>query len=346
MVRRVSADTMKSVLVTGVGTTAVVDVPVPEVGPTDVLLRMRASGICGSDTFYISIGGIPPRQGATPLGHEPAGEVAVVGSEVVGLSVGDHVVVNPIASRKGMIGSGGPGGALSEFLLIPDAVLGTSLAIVPDHIPFDVAALNEPMAVARHAVNRTEPKPDDKVVVFGAGPIGLGAAISYKRSGASHVVVVDVIPSRLEKALAIGADAVINSARGDVIERLTELHGPGATAMGAPRAGTDIYLDAAGVGVVVETALKAAKHRATVGIVAVHKKPFEINFGDILASEITIVMSMGYPTEIFEVTRDIVAEWEKYALIISDEFDFADVHQALTLASTPGAADKVVVTFS
>jgi threonine dehydrogenase-like Zn-dependent dehydrogenase len=337
---------MKSVLVTGVGTTAVVDVPTPVIGPTDVLVRIRACGICGSDVFYISIGGIPPRQGETPLGHEPAGEVVEIGADVTGLSIGDHVVINPIASRKGMIGSGGPGGALSEFLLIPDAVVGTSLAVVPDHIPFAVAALNEPMAVARHAVNRTEPKPGVKVVIFGAGPIGLGAAISYKRSGASHVVVVDVIPSRLEKALAIGADAVINSASEDVLERLTELHGPGATAMGAPRAGTDIYLDAAGVGVVVETALKAAKHRATVGIVAVHKKPFEINFGDILASEITIVMSMGYPTEIFEVTTDIVAEWQKYALIISDEFDFADVQQALTLASTPGAADKVVVTFS
>jgi threonine dehydrogenase-like Zn-dependent dehydrogenase len=345
MVRRVSAATMKSVLVTGVGTTAVVDVPVPEVGPTDVLLRMRASGICGSDTFYISIGGIPPRQNATPLGHEPAGEVAVVGSEVVGLSVGDHVVVNPIASRKGMIGSGGPGGSLSEFLLIPDAVLGTSLAIVPDHIPFDVAALNEPMAVARHAVNRTEPKPGDTVVIFGAGPIGLGAAIAYKRSGAGHVVVVDVIASRLEKALAVGADAVVDSSTEDVVARLTELHGAGTTAMGAPRAGTDIYLDAAGVGVVVDTALKAAKHRATLGIVAVHKRPVEIDLGAILASEVTIAMSMGYPTEIFEVTKDIVAEWEKFAVIISDRFDFADVQDALALAGTPGAADKVVVTF-
>ena len=343
MVGRMS--TMKSVLVTGVGTTAVVDVPTPTVGPADVLVRMRACGICGSDGFYISIGGIPPRQGETPLGHEPAGEVAEVGADVVGVSVGDHVVINPIASRKAMIGSGGPGGALSEFLLIPDAEVGVSLAIVPDHIPFAVAALNEPMAVARHAVNRTKPRPGDKVVVFGAGPIGLGAAISYKRSGVAHVVVVDVIASRLEKALAIGADAVINSAEENVVERLTELHGSGATAMGAPRAGSDIYLDAAGVGAVLDTALVAAKHEATVGVVAVHKKPYELDLGAILASEVTLVMSMGYPTEIFEVTKDIIAEWEKYALIISHRFDFADVQEALTVATTPGAADKVVVTF-
>ena len=245
-----------------------------------------------------------------------------------------------------MIGSGGPGGALSEFLLVPDAVLGTSLAIIPDHIPFDVAALNEPMAVARHAVNRTNPKPGDKVVIFGAGPIGLGAAIGYKRSGVGHVVVVDVIPSRLEKALAVGADAVINSAEEDVIARLTELHGAGATAMGAPRAGTDIYLDAAGAPIVIETALKAAKHNATLGIVAVHKKPVSVDFGAILAAEVNIVTSMGYPTEIFEVTPEIAEHWEKFAVIVSDRFDFADVEQALITARTPGAADKVVVTFA
>jgi 2-desacetyl-2-hydroxyethyl bacteriochlorophyllide A dehydrogenase len=336
---------MKAVLVTGPGTTDVVEVPTPTAGPTDVLVKIRACGICGSDTFYIAIGGIPPRAGATPIGHEPAGEVIAVGDQVEGVSVGDHVVVNPIASRTQMIGSGGEYGALADYLLVGDAVVGTSLAIVPKHVPFAVAALNEPMAVARHAVNRTNPKPGDKVVIFGAGPIGLGAAISYKLAGAASVVVVDILPTRLEKALLIGADAVINSAEEDVIERITAIHGPGATAMGSPRAGTDIYLDAAGAGVVVETALKAAKHNATLGIVAVHKKPVSVDFGAVLASEVNIVLSMGYPTEIFEVTADLVANWERYALIISDEFAFADVQEALTLAGTPGGADKVVVTF-
>ena len=336
---------MKSVLVTGPGTTEVVDVPTPSPGPRDVLVKVRACGICGSDGFYITIGGIPPRQGATPLGHEPAGEVVEVGAEVAGLKPGDHVVVNPIASRTALIGSGGPQGALSEYLLIEDAVLGTHLAIIPDHVPFPVAALNEPMAVARHAVNRTGPKPGDQVVVFGAGPIGLGATIGYKLSGAASVVVVDIIPSRLEKALAVGADAVINSAEEDVLARLTELHGAGATAMGKPRAGTDIYLDAAGVPVVLETALAAAKQGATVGVVAVHKKPVPVDFGAILDAEVTIVTAMGYPDEIFQVTQEIADNWEKFAVIVSDRFDFADVHQALTTASTPGAADKVVVTF-
>ncbi|TFV98264.1 zinc-dependent alcohol dehydrogenase [Leifsonia flava] len=336
---------MKSVLVTGPGGVAVVDVPTPTVGPTDVLVRMRACGVCGSDSFYIARGGIPPREGATPIGHEPAGEVVEVGSEVSGLTVGDHVVINPIASRSALIGSGGPQGALSEYLLVEDAELGRSLAIIPAQVPWEVAALNEPMAVARHAVNRTAPKAGDKVVVFGAGPIGLGAAIGYKLSGAASVVVVDVIPSRLEKALAVGADAVINSAEEDVYARLVEIQGAGATAMGAPRAGTDIYLDAAGVPAVIDTALKAAKQGATLGVVGVHKHPVPIDFQAILASEVTIVTSMGYPTEIFEVTSEIADHWEKFAVIVSHTFPFSEVEQALTTASIPGAADKVVVTF-
>lgn len=337
---------MKSVLVTGPGTTAVVHVDTPTAGTADVLVRVRACGICGSDTFYIARGGIPPREGATPIGHEPAGEVVEVGADVEGISIGDHVVINPIASRTALIGSGGPQGALSEFLLIEGAVLGTHLALISKDVPFEVAALNEPMAVARHAVNRTSPKQGDKVVVFGAGPIGLGAAIGYKLSGASSVVVVDIQPARLEKALAVGADAVINSAQEDVIARLTELHGAGATAMGHPRVGTDIFLDAAGAPAVIDTALAAAKHRATLGVVAVHKHPVPIDFQAVLASEVTIVTSMGYPTEIFEVTPEIAENWEKFAVIVSDTLPFDRVEEALTLAGTPGAADKVVVTFN
>src|SRR5437764_6137147 len=316
---------MKTVIVTRPGTTDVVEVPTPSAGPTDVLVRMRACGICGSDSFYITIGGIPPRQDATPLGHEPAGEVVEAGNRVEGIRPGDHVVINPMAHRDGIIGNGGPTGALSEFLLIPDAKVGHSLAVIPPEVPLEVAALNEPMAVARHAVNRTGVKPGDSVVVFGAGPIGLGATIGYKLSGARSVVVADVIPSRLEKALAVGADAVINSAEEDVIVRLTELHGTAATALGAPRPGTDIYLDAAGVPVVIDTALAAAKQGATLGVLALHKKPVSVDFGAILGAEVTIVTAMGYPTEIFQVTREITANCERFSLIISHRFPFADV---------------------
>ena len=274
-----------------------------------------------------------------------AGEVVEVGSEVTGIAVGDHVVVNPMAAPGGIIGNGGPTGALADYLLIENAVRGTSLEVVPGHIPFEVAALNEPMAVARHSVNQCLPKPSDKVVVFGAGPIGLGATIGFKSVGVSHVVVVDLIPSRLEKAIAVGADAVINSAEQYVTARLIELHGAGDS-MFPGKAGTDIFLDAAGAPEVIDTALAAAARGARLGIVAVHKKPVPVDLINVMSNEITIVGSMGYPDEIFQVTGDLIANWEKYAVIVSHTIPFDDVQEALKTASTPGAADKVVVTFN
>jgi 2-desacetyl-2-hydroxyethyl bacteriochlorophyllide A dehydrogenase len=325
--------------------TRVVDAPMPTVGPTDALVKIRACGICGTDSFFISLGGIPGHDGGMPLGHEPAGEVVEVGGGVTGIAVGDHVVINPMAAPGGIIGNGGTSGALSEYLLIENAVRGASLEVVPDHIPFEVAALNEPMAVARHGVNRCQPTPSDKVVVFGAGPIGLGATIAFKSIGVSHVVVADLIPARLDKALAVGADAVINSAEEDVANRLLELHGAGES-MFPGKVGTDVYFDAAGAPAVINTALAAAKPGARLGVVAVHKQPVEVDFVNIMSNEITIVGSMGYPDEIFEVTKDLVANWEKYAVIVSHTIPFDDVDEALRTASTPGAADKVVVTFN
>jgi 2-desacetyl-2-hydroxyethyl bacteriochlorophyllide A dehydrogenase len=335
---------MKLSMVTGPGRTEVVEVDRPQPGAKDVLVRIRACGICGSDAFYITIGGIPPRQGHTPLGHEPAGEVVEVGAEVADIAVGDHVVINPMAAPSGIIGNGGATGALADYLLIENAQRGVSLEVIPDHIPFEVAALNEPMAVARHGANRCRPKPGDKVVVFGAGPVGLGAVLAFKSLGASHVVVVDLISARLDKALQVGADAVINSADEDVVSRLIELHGEGE-ALFPGKAGTDIYLDAAGAKPVIDIALTAAQKGATLGIVGVHKEPVPVEFGNVMTNEITIVGSMGYPDEIFEVTKDLIANWEKYALLISHRVPFGDVDEALRLAATPGAADKVVVTF-
>ena len=329
---------MKVSVVTAPGETQVVDAPKPTVGPADVLVRIRACGICGTDALFISMGGMP-------IGHEPAGEVVEVGADVIDITVGDHVVINPMAKPGEIIGNGAAAGALSEYLLIENAVRGMSLEVVPEHIPFEVAALNEPMAVARHGVNQCQPKPGDKVVIFGAGPIGLGATIAFKSLRVSHVVVADLLPSRLEKALKVGADAVINSGEEDVAKRLLELHGEGASMWGG-KAGTDIYFDAAGVPAVIETALAAAKTGARLGVVAVHKQPVPVDFLNLMSNEITIVGSMGYPAEIFEVTEDLIANWEKYAVIISHTIPFHDVNNALKTATTPGAADKVVVTFN
>lgn len=338
---------MKSLHIIGPGKTAIVDVSKPTAGPGDVLVKVKACGICGSDHMYTRYGGIPPREGATPLGHEPAGEVVEVGENVSGVAVGDHVVINVMATVDGLLGSGGAQGGFTEFIILEQAEEGVQFRVIPSDIPWAVAALNEPMAVARHAANRTNSRPGDKIVIFGAGPIGLGALLAFKARGAGHVVVVDIVPNRLDKALLMGADAVVNSSEANVIDGLIELHGaaPQSPGQRETKPATNVYLDAAGVPPVIHTATAAARQGATLGIVAVHKKPVEVDFGSLITTELNIVLSMGYPTEIFEVTDDIIKNWRKYALIISDQIPFARVQDALELAATPGAAEKVVVTF-
>ncbi|MFD5631875.1 zinc-binding dehydrogenase [Streptomyces sp. NPDC127072] len=342
--------TMKSVRTGAVGTVDIVDTERPVPGPKDALVRIRACGICGTDTFFLHLGGTPVGSPdgsmiSLPLGHEPAGEIVEVGAEVTGLKAGNRVVVNPQGVPSGIIGCGGEHGAMSEYLLIEDAEIGKNLAVFPDGIPFDVASLNEPMAVARHAVNRSEAKSTDTVIVFGAGPIGLGATIWLKLRGVQHVVVADVIPERLETALAIGADAVINSTTEDVTARLTELHGQAANALGQHRPGTDIYIDAAGVAAVFNTTIASAKWGAKLVMVAVQKKGADIDLGGMLRSELTLIASQGYPTEIFEVTPEIVEHHERFAKLISHRIPFSEAKHAFELALTPGAAEKVVVTF-
>lgn len=255
-------------------------------------------------------------------------------------------MIDPTYFADGNLGNGGAQGALSPYVVVRDFKPGVQLRVIPPEIPWYAAALNEPMAVAHHAVNRSGAKTGDKVVVFGAGPIGLGATISLKAKGVARVVVVDLIPARLDKALEVGADAVINSATDDVAIRLVELHGAASNLAGLPgKAGTDVFLDAAGVPSVVQTALQLMKGHAVLTIVAVHKRAVEVNFGDVLMSEADIRLSMGYPTEIFEVTDAIIADWTKYATIVSDQLPFDRALEALELAKTPGAADKVVVVF-
>ena len=147
--------------------------------------------------------------------------------------------------------------------------------------------------------------------MFGAGPIGLGAYWRSSRWASNHVVVADLIAGTAGQGAQIGADAVINSADEDVLEAGSSSCTARARRCFPAEAGTDIYLDAAGAPAVIDTALAAAKTGARLGVVAVHKQPVPVELVNVMSNEITIVGSMGYPDEIFEVTKDLVANWEK-----------------------------------
>jgi (R,R)-butanediol dehydrogenase / meso-butanediol dehydrogenase / diacetyl reductase len=319
-------------------------VAAPNPGVQDVVVQVKACGICGSDLSYIKIGGIHRRPGGvTPIGHEAAGEVISVGSDVKGVTVGQRVVINPMMTSS-YVGSGGPEGAFTEELLIRDACVGESLLLIPDDLPYDVAALTEPLAVALHGVNRSEAKPGDKVAVFGCGPIGLSMVLWLIDRGVTDVVALDVSAERLERAKALGARAVINPAKEDVRARLSELHGS-ARVFSRESVGTDAYIDAAGAPNILSDVVKMAKFHSRMVITAAYMKPVLLDLGAMLTTEMTITTAVGYPTEMAEVIAALPRLRDKARTLISHRFPFEQVIEAIGIAGTPASA-KVMVDFA
>jgi (R,R)-butanediol dehydrogenase/meso-butanediol dehydrogenase/diacetyl reductase len=315
----------------------------PRPGNSDVVVKVKACGVCGSDLTYIKIGGIHRKPGGvTPIGHEAAGEVITVGSNVKGVSVGQRVIINPMMTPS-YIGSGGPEGAFTEELLVRDARLGDSLLPMPDGLPFEVAALTEPLAVALHGVNRAQAKAGDKIVVFGCGPIGLGMVLWLVDRGVTDVVALDLSPERLERATALGARAVINPVKEDVRSRLLELHGS-ARVFSREVVGTDAYIDAAGAPNILSDVISMAKYQSRLVVTAAYMKPVQIDLGAMLTTEMTITTAVGYPDEMPDVIAALPRLRDKARSLISHRFPFERVIDALGVAGTPGSA-KVMIQF-
>jgi (R,R)-butanediol dehydrogenase/meso-butanediol dehydrogenase/diacetyl reductase len=315
----------------------------PQPGSSDVVVKVKACGVCGSDLSYIKIGGIHRKEGGvTPIGHEAAGEVIAVGANVQGVSVGQRVVINPMQTSS-YIGSGGPEGAFTEELLVRDARLGDSLLPIPDDLPYEIAAMTEPLAVALHGVNRMQVKAGDKAAVFGCGPIGLGMVLWLVDRGVTDVVALDISPERLERAKALGARAVINPAKEDVAARLRQLHGS-ARIFSRECVGTDAYIDAAGAPSIVSDVIGMAKYQSRLVITAAYMKPVQVDLGAMLTTEMTITTAVGYPDEMPEVIAALPRLREKIRSLISHRFPFAKVIDALGVAGTPQSA-KVMIDF-
>lgn len=312
----------------------------PEHGPQDVVVKMKAVGICGSDLSYIKNGGIPLPGTKTPLGHEGAGEVMAVGNAVTGISVGQAVIVNPMNTPSN-IGSGGPEGAFTEELLVREARLGDSILPIPDGISYEIAAMCEPLAVAMHGVNRAEAKAGTKLVIFGCGPIGLGMVLWAVDRGCD-VIALDLAEERLERARALGA-RTINPGTEDAKARIKALHGT-EFCFGREKAATDAYIDAAGAPSILADVVALAKSHARHVITAAYLKPIELPAGPMLTTEMTITTAVGYPTEFPDVIAAMPRLKEKIAGLISHRLAFDQVLDGLKLAATPESA-KVMIAF-
>ncbi|MCQ6563107.1 zinc-binding dehydrogenase [Paenibacillus mendelii] len=250
----------------GAGSVEVRDVPVPsELGPKDVLIQVRAAGICGSDLhMYHDIQGFPVKRPVT-LGHEYAGVVADVGSEVTLFKKGDRVVSETpayicetcIYCRSGQYNlcpdRRGFGvledGAMAEYVKTREAIVHK----VPDNVSFEKAAMTEPTCVAYNAVaHHSRIRPGDYVVVFGPGPIGLMCVQMAKLFSPGKLTIVGTSKdkNRLEIAKQFGADTVIIGDEQDVVQEILS-HGDGF--------GPDLVLDAVGISITLKQSIDVVR---------------------------------------------------------------------------------------
>ncbi len=335
--------TMPVVQIHGVDDVRIDTVECPVAGPDDMLLRVAACGICGSDLGYIAMGGITAPDVPMPLGHELSGTVESVGENVKHLQPGQRVTVNPMANNHS-IGNGGSEGAFAPLLLVKDVALCPDAALpLPDGLSFEQGALVEPLAVAMHGINQSRIQAGQSVLVLGAGPIGLCAVVVLQYFGIDNIVVADQSPSRLQLAQQLGAKTICNVLEQDLAEVLKQAHGE-AEVMGMPLPATDVYIEATGVGAVLEQAIELSCGGASVVILGVHKAPIQLDPLVLLIKELHLTGSLAYPTEFPAVIEMLISGKVDVTPLISHRFALEDFMEALDIARDPQRAAKVMVT--
>ena len=297
---------MRALLLSEYKTLSVVEMPTPEIGDDDVLVRVRACGICGSDIHgYDGSTGrrIPP----LVMGHEAAGVVERVGRGVQGFASGERVSFDSTVScgachfcRRGQInlcdnrtvlgvscGDYRRHGAFAEYVAVPSRILYK----LPDSLPFERAALIESVSIAVHAVSRHVPKPDDTVVVVGSGMIGLLVIQVLKAKGARNIIAVDVDPGKLALAQRMGATRTLNPKEHDVPAAVRDVTGG---------RGADVSIEVVGHGETVLSAIRSLRKGGTVVLVGNLSPSVELPLQEVVSREISVLGSCASSGEIPE----------------------------------------------
>lgn len=335
---------MPLVQIHGVDDVRIDTVEIPKCGPSDVIVAVQNCGICGSDLGYIAMGGKGPGN-PMPIGHEMSAKVIEVGAKVSSVACGDRVVVNPMEVDP-PIGNFGTEGGFAPYLLVRDVALHPkALILLPDDLDDERAALVEPLSVGMHAVHRGEVTAKDKVVVFGAGTIGLSIAMVLKYYGVKDIVMVDAAQARLDKAASLGLHTFLVG-DGKLSDVLIQHHGS-ELSYGMQIPASDVYLEATGVAAVFEQMVQLAKSKARLVVVGVHKAPASLDLVSVLSKELSIKGAMAYPEEfsaVLAMLADVNVDVDfDPAVLITHRFPLSEFHQALAMAGNTTQAVKVMV---
>lgn len=306
---------MKAAVWHGVKDVRVEDVALKPAKSDEVVVRVAYAGICGSDLHEYLEGPVfipvdapdtlTGGQAPLTMGHEFSGVIEKVGADVTKFKVGDHVSINPTVTKGispdnldvydgySFIGLSTDGG-FTSFVNVPEE----NLYHLPEDFSLKLAATIEPTAVAVQAVKEGDLRFGEKVVIFGAGPIGVLVAAAAKAAGATKIVAVDLSEVRLKKALEMGATDVINPSQvPDAIAAIKDII-PG---------GADVSFEVAGVQPTFEQAIDATRPRGSVVIVSIFAKPISFDPMQLMNAGVKLTTTIAYSKETFQQTVDLVS---------------------------------------
>ena len=337
---------MKASRFLGNKTFAVADLPTPHAGPGELVLRNQVCGVCGTDVHIYH--GEPGSADVNPpvvLGHEYSGEVVEVGEGVTGFAVGDHVTVDPniycghcaycqngkkqLCPSMEAIGVTRDGG-FAQYSLIPAS---QAFKLEPT-VPWEAAAMAEPLACCLHGIDLAGIQVGDKVCVVGGGAIGLLMVQLAKLSGASQIVLSEPNEKRRQVGLQLGANAAIDPTRPDAQEAFAQVLGGGA----------NVVIECVGNVPAVKSAFQFAGKGATVLLFSVPKvdATFDLPLFDVYKKELTIKGSFVNPDTHARAVALINSGKVDFDPIITHRFTLDQLPEAIAMQMSD-ASIKVVV---
>ena len=314
-----------------------IDDPAPGTG--EVVVKVGRCGICGSDLHMTEDAAYGCQQGDV-LGHEFAGEVVALGSGTQGLKTGDLVSVIPLKScgecqhcRKGTVQwcekFGLQGGGYAEY-----AVTRPNQCVkLPGDLSLADGAIVEPLAVALHGVNLSGMKTGDKVLVLGAGPIGLAVAFWAKRYGAAKVAVQDIATHQQDRALDMGADIFVVDPSDPI--------GGAERALGGK---ADVVFECVGLPGLIQQGVSQVRNDGTIVLLGLCTKPDTLNTFAMLSKQVRLVTSAFFTRQEYEAALDALYQGAmEPRLLVTDTITLADTPEVFESLRQRTSQCKVLI---
>jgi len=324
---------------------AVQQVPTPQIGPGELLVRVESCGVCHTDLKKIEYNLLaPPRI----YGHETAGVVAAAGRGVRDFSPGDRVIAFhhipclecfycrhklyaqcPVYKKVGVTAGYEPaGGGFSEYVRVMDWIVHRGVEKIPDDVSFDRACFVEPVNTCLKGVVQLAPRAEDVVVILGQGPIGLLFTMLVKRTGAT-MVATDAMPYRRELALRFGAAAAFDPQDANLLERVMEMTGG---------RGADAVIIAASAPGIVQQAVRASRPGSRILLFAQtsHQERIEVSGADVCVGERLIFGSYSASVDLQKESAELVFSGAlPVEDLISHRFPLRQIRAGIDLALHP-----------